>query len=137
MAGAGRSVEATLAPIRRALLQDGVLALLVFALAFAMAYLIARTIARPLLALERDARAMGAGRPVAQGGSALQAPTEVVRLRETVEQMAAGLLRHAAVLRQSEQRLRATFDNAAVGIVEIDADDRSYPWPVSAPPACH
>ena len=49
------------------------------------------------------------GRPAA----IMQADRDMTRRRKAEE-----------ALRQSEQRLRATFNNAALGILEIDADDR-------------
>jgi PAS domain S-box-containing protein len=104
VAGATRPLSVVGEPLRRALLRDVILGLLVAALAFAAAALAARTIAEPIRRLERDARAMGAG--TVETSPDLQAPTEVANLRRTVTRMAATLLDRAEALRQAKDRLQ-------------------------------
>jgi len=104
VAGATRPLSVVGEPLRRALLRDVILGLLVASLAFAAAALAARTIAEPIRRLERDARAMGAG--TVETSPDLQAPTEVANLRRTVTRMAATLLDRAEALRQAKDRLQ-------------------------------
>ena len=113
MVGAARPLKIVLAPIRSHLLQDAAIASAVFVFAFLMAYLIARTIADPLIALEADARAMGAGVIETRDDSA--APAEVRRLRETVTRIASDLVRRAETLRRSEHQYRSLFTNMTEG----------------------
>jgi signal transduction histidine kinase len=102
IAGASRPVEVALAPVRQGLLMDGLLTMLVFAMALLLASLVAQNIASPLHRLEQDAQAMGAGE--ARTRCDPLAPTEVRRLRSTVEGMAQGLIQRAEALREAHEQ---------------------------------
>lgn len=109
VAGAGRPVEVALASERKMLINDSVMAALIASAAFLLAWFLARSIARPILRLEQDARVMGSGQ--IEGRDDPRAPEAMRRLRATVTEMAADLLRRAEALRQSEEMFRTLADN--------------------------
>jgi signal transduction histidine kinase len=86
VAGAGRPVNVTLTPIRKALVLDALLALLATALAFMLAWGIGRTISRPLRRLQSDVRVVGEGD--LSHRAAVAGPAEVAQVAMGFNQMA-------------------------------------------------
>ena len=86
-----------------------------------MAWLVGRSIAAPVEGLVTLAQRLGRGEPITvpQGGVA-----EIDRLGSALASASTELREREAALRASEARLRATHDNAAVGIAEVDRDGR-------------
>jgi len=106
-------------PIRRSQWLIGALGVLALSLSAILAFLFGRRISRSVQVLAQAARALGRGEPVRpmrlgfgeaeEVGRALAAASSLLRQRETD-------------LRASEGRLRATHENAGVGIVQIDRE---------------
>ncbi|MEZ4601667.1 MAG: PAS domain S-box protein [Syntrophotaleaceae bacterium] len=124
IAGSARPSEMVIAPLRQRLVRDAGLALLITSGAILLAWHLSRTISGPILRLERDARAMGAGKIPRQDD--FEASTEVRQLRQTVAGMAGELLGRAAALRASEEKFRAIFEQAGVGIGRVNFDDARW-----------
>src|SRR4051812_36245253 len=109
------------AGIRRSQWLIGALGVLALSLSAILAFLFGRRISRSVQVLAQAARALGRGEPVRpmrlgfgeaeEVGRALAAASSLLRQRETD-------------LRASEGRLRATHENAGVGIVQIDREGR-------------
>ncbi len=118
VAGAGRPVAQALAPLKRDLIQDSLLALAVFCGALAMARMVARTIARPIENLAEEARRMGDGEIIDRSDP--MAPTEIIRLRGTVAGMAASLRERAEKVRM----LAAAVENSSdfVGLFDPNCE---------------
>lgn len=106
IAGAGQPVPYALAPLKRDLLQDILVALAVFGGALGVARMVARTISRPIELLAEDARRMGVGEIINRVDAL--APNEITRLRETVAGMAASLRERAEKVRM----LAAVVENS-------------------------
>jgi PAS domain S-box-containing protein len=107
VAGAGQPVPHALAPLKRDLLQDILLALAVFGGALGVARMVARTISIPIEHLAEDARRMGEGEIINRVDPL--APHEITRLRETVAGMAASLRERAEKVRM----LAAVVENSS------------------------
>ena len=121
IAGAGIPAEIVLAPLREQLHRDAALAILIASGAFLLAWLLARTISRPLERLEGDALSLETGRISERLDR--EAPVEVHRLRHTFETMAAGLVRRAEEIRQSEERYR---------LVNLATNDVIWDWDLAS-----
>ncbi|WP_147022596.1 sensor histidine kinase [Microvirga aerophila] len=87
----------------------------------AMAWRVGRSIAAPVEGLATIAQEIGHGAPVAPQASGL---AEVDRVAQALASASTELRTREAALRASEARLRATHENAAVGIAEVDQDGR-------------
>jgi PAS domain S-box-containing protein len=109
------------APARRsALYLTGAGALLLSGGA-AVAWRLGRSIAVPVAGLADLAQNMGQGGPVTAQASGL---TEVDRVADALASASTQLRMREASLRASEERLRATHENAPVSIAEVDGDGR-------------
>ena len=107
------------APLRRSLFAVAGVGLTLIALSFLLARYFGKRISQPIRALTAAARKLGRGEPVPDLSTGLAEVDEVARALAGASQERGE--REAAV-RASEGRLRATHDNAAVGIVELDPD---------------
>jgi PAS domain S-box-containing protein len=107
VAGAGQPMPHALAPLKQDLLKDALLALAVFGGALCVARMVARTISRPIEYLAQDARRMGDGEVIHRVDPL--APKEIVRLRETIAELAAGLRERAEKVRM----LAAVVENSS------------------------
>src|SRR5215208_4843650 len=105
------------APLWRSLWLIAALAAVLLAISFLLAFWFGRRIARPIQRLAREARALGRGQPVHAFASGVREPDLVSAAMAAAHQELAA---REAALRASEGRLRATAENAAVGIVEVD-----------------
>ncbi|WP_262297687.1 sensor histidine kinase [Microvirga sesbaniae] len=94
---------------------------LLLALAAAMAWLVARSIARPVNGLVSLAQGVGRGELIAAPASGL---AEVDQAGDALALASRHLRERDAALRAGEARLRATHENAAVGIAEVDREGR-------------
>jgi PAS domain S-box-containing protein len=113
--------EVLQAPLRRSLWITGALSALLIALSFLLASYFGRPISKAVQALARSARDLGRGeRPnfVATG------LVEIEEVSRVLAASAAELAERENALRESEGRLRATHENAAVGIAEVDREGR-------------
>ena len=90
-------------------------------LSFVLAVWFGRRIARSMQALATSADRLGKGEAVSFAATGLR---EVDAVGLALAHAARELRERAAALRASEGRLRATHENAAVGILELDADGR-------------
>jgi PAS domain S-box-containing protein len=112
--------EITAAPWRSALYLAAGGGLLL-ALGAGMALRVGRSIAAPVDGLATLAQRLGRGEPITAAVSGLP---EIDRVGEALAAASRELREREAALRTSEARLRATHDNAAVGIAEVDRDGR-------------
>ncbi|MCB8819465.1 sensor histidine kinase [Microvirga rosea] len=87
----------------------------------AMAWQVGRGIAKPVERLVTLAQDLGRGEPLTVTASGL---AEVDRVGAALAAASRELQEREADLRASEARLRATHENAAVGIAEVDRDGR-------------
>jgi PAS domain S-box-containing protein len=87
----------------------------------AMAWRIGRNIAAPVERLVSSAQDLGRGRPISVRESGL---AEIDRVGSALASASIQLREREAALRESEARLRATHENAAVGIAEVDREGR-------------
>ncbi len=87
----------------------------------AMAWRVGRSIAAPVEGLATIAQKIGRGAPVATRASGL---TEIDRVAQALASASSDLRARETALRESEARLRATHENAAVGIAEVDREGR-------------
>jgi PAS domain S-box-containing protein len=108
-------------PLRRSLWLIAALALLALVLSTALGVTFGRRIARSVQGLAKSAQALGRGEQVRPGIGGLR---EIDEVAETLAAAAAELQSREAALKASEGRLRATHENAAVGIVEVDREGR-------------
>jgi PAS domain S-box-containing protein len=120
VAGARRPVSVVFDPLINELVRDTSITLAVGLLALVLAYLVARTISNSIYRLERDAKLMGAG--AVKKDKDLYGPKEVRRLRDTVEVMAADLLKRAEIIKESEERYRVLFQNPHTPMLVIDPE---------------
>src|SRR5919202_1780620 len=90
-------------------------------LSFVLAAWFGRRIARSIHALEASADGLGRGEAVPFAATGLR---EIDSVGLALTHAAKELREREAALRASEGRLRATHENAAVGILELDADGR-------------
>jgi len=112
--------EITAAPWRSALYLAGAGGLLLTFGAM-MAWLVGRSIAAPVEGLGLLAQRLGRGEPITVAASGL---TEIDRVGSALAAASMELQEREAALRTSEARLRATHENAAVGIAEVDREGR-------------
>lgn len=112
--------ELTAAPWRSALYLAGAGGFLL-ALGAVMAWLVARSIAIPVEGLVTLAHRLGRGEPITVDESGI---AETDRVGKALASASSELREREAALRESEARLRATHENAAVGIAEVDREGR-------------
>jgi PAS domain S-box-containing protein len=112
--------EITAAPWRSALYLAGAGGLLL-TLGTLMAWLVGRSIAAPVETLVTLAQHLGRGAPISVSTSGL---AEIDRVGDALASASTELREREAALRESEARLRATHENAAVGITEVDREGR-------------
>jgi PAS domain S-box-containing protein len=120
-AAVGVPSEVVQRPLKRSLWAIAALGLALITLSCLLALWFGRRITTPVHALAGQARALGAGAPVAPLDTGLREVDAVGRALATAS---SELRQREAFLRASESRLRATQENAAVGIVEVDRDGR-------------
>jgi PAS domain S-box-containing protein len=112
--------EITAAPWRSALYLAGAGGFLLALGAF-MAWLVGRSIATPVEGLVALAHRLGRGEPITADESGI---AETERVSKALVSASLELREREAALRESEARLRATHENAALGIAEVDRDGR-------------
>jgi PAS domain S-box-containing protein len=105
------------APLRRSLWLIGALGLGALTLSMLLAVPFGRRIAVASHSLAASARKLGRGEPVEPVSSGLR---EVDEVGEALATASVDLREREAALRASEGRLRATHENAGVGIIEVD-----------------
>jgi PAS domain S-box-containing protein len=108
-------------PLRRSLWLIGALGAWSLGLSYVLAVPFGSRIATSAQALASAAGHLGRGEPVQPVTSGLKEMDEVSR---TLASASSDLRQREAALKASESRLRATHDNAGVGIVEVDKDGR-------------
>lgn len=94
---------------------------LLLVLGSAMALRVGRGIAAPVEGLVTLAQRLGRSEPITPAASGLP---EIDRVGDALAAASRELRERETALRTSEARLRATHDNAAVGIAEVDRDGR-------------
>ncbi len=112
--------QITAAPWRSALYLAGAGGLLL-TLGAVMAWLVGRSIVAPVEGLVTLAQSLGRGEPITGLTSGL---AEIDRVGSALTSASMELREREAALRASEARLRATHENAAVGIAEVDREGR-------------
>ncbi len=117
----GVPAEVLDAPLRRSLWTMAGLSLLLLGLSFLLALQFGQRISTPVRNLAQAAKRLGRGDPVPRVAGGL---VEIQEVGHALSEAAAELQEREASIRQSEARLRATHENAAVGIVELDRDGR-------------
>jgi len=117
----GVPIEALNEPLRQSLWTMAGLSLLLLALSFLLALQFGRRISAPVEKLAKAAKRLGRGEPLPAIKGTL---AEVDDVAQALIQAATELHVREAAIRQSEERLRATHENAAVGIVEVDREGR-------------
>ena len=108
-------------PFRRWLWTVTGLGVAALVLSFVLAAWFGRRIARSIQALETSADRLGKGEAVSFVATGLR---EIDSVGRALALAATELREREAALRASEGRLRATHENAAVGILELDRDGR-------------
>jgi PAS domain S-box-containing protein len=108
-------------PLRRSLWTLAALGALLFTLSFLLAAWFARRISSPVAVVSAAAQRLGRGQPVPPLTTGL---IEIDRVGGALKAASMELREREAALRESESRLRATHENAAVGIVEVDKEGR-------------
>lgn len=106
IAGARRPTEVAFGPLRKALLQDGMLGMVLVIVAFLIASVLARTISRPIMRLEQDVLHMSDGQ-ISQWEE-VKSPTEVRSLRRNVTAMATNLI-NAKLAADAANRVKSEF----------------------------
>jgi PAS domain S-box-containing protein len=117
----GVPAEVVQEPLQRSLWTLAGLAGLLMAISVLLATWFGRRIARSVAAVWNGAEKLGAGEPVAAVATGL---TELDRVGSALQGASHRLRDREEALRRSEGRLRATHENAAVGIVEVDREGR-------------
>src|SRR5918911_3199046 len=112
-------LSALQAPFRQWRLVIAVLCAVALVLLIGLAFWFGRRIARPIHALEASADQLAKGQPVSPTTTGLREINPVGRALALASEQ---LRQRERALRESEGRLRATYDNAAVGIIEVDQD---------------
>jgi PAS domain S-box-containing protein len=115
----GVPAEVLNAPLRRSLLTLASLSLLLLALSLLLAFWCSQRISNPVQKLAQAAKGLGRGDPVPQVSEGL---VEIEEVGSALAKAATELQAREADTRRSEARLRATHENAAVGIVEVDRE---------------
>jgi PAS domain S-box-containing protein len=108
-------------PLRQSVWTLVVLGAVLFTLAFPLAVWFGRRIASPVAAVSRAAQRLGRGEAVSMLATGL---VEIDQVGGELAAASTELQTRESALRQSESRLRATHENAAVGIVEVDQEGR-------------
>src|SRR5919202_2476148 len=98
-----------------------VLSLAGLILLIGLAFWFGRQIARPIYTLEVGAGQLAKGQRVSPVTTGLR---EIDAVGRALALASAELRERERALKESERRLRATYDNAAVGIIEVDQDGR-------------
>ncbi|WP_210331143.1 sensor histidine kinase [Microvirga terrestris] len=117
----GVPAEIVQAPLRRSLWTMFGLGMGLLVLSFLLARGFGKRIAAPVEELVRLAQRLGRGEPIAAQSTGLM---EIDRVGEALRGASAELRSRETALAQSEARLWATQNNAAVGIAEVDRDGR-------------
>ncbi|HEX2724929.1 MAG TPA: PAS domain S-box protein [Beijerinckiaceae bacterium] len=108
-------------PLRRSLWLIGALGLWALGLSYLLAVPFGRRIARSAEALSTAATRLGRGETVHAATSGLR---EIDQVSEALASASLELRDREAALRATETRLRATHENAAVGMIEVDREGR-------------
>ncbi|MDF2972809.1 MAG: hypothetical protein K0R61_3259 [Microvirga sp.] len=108
-------------PMRRSLWYIAALGVVALGLSFLLAVPFGDRIAEPLRALAEKAGQLGKGQPISSLSTHVR---EVDEVSDVLANAATELKEREAALRASEGRLRATHENAAVGVVEVDREGR-------------
>jgi PAS domain S-box-containing protein len=117
----GVPAEVLNAPLRRSLWTMAGLSLLLLGLSFLLALQFGQRISTPVQKLAQAAKRLGQGDLVPQVSGGL---VEIEEVGNALTEAGSKLQQREASIRQSEARLRATHENAAVGIVEVDREGR-------------
>ncbi|WP_165820225.1 PAS domain S-box protein [Microvirga sp. KLBC 81] len=120
-AAVGVQKETIQRPLKRSLWTIAALGLALISLSCLLALWLGRRIINPVQALADQARVLGTGAPVVRLGTGLREIDDVDR---ALSMASSELRQREACLRASEGRLRATQENAAVGIAEVDQEGR-------------
>lgn len=115
----GVPAEIVQTPLRRSLWTMFWLGMGLLVLSFLLARGFGKRIAAPVEGLVGLAQRLGRGEPIATASTGLM---EIDRVGEALTGASAELRSRETALAQSEARLRATQNNAAVGIAEVDRD---------------
>ena len=115
----GVPAEVLNAPLRRSLLTLAGLGLLLLAISLLLAFWFGQRISGPVQKLAQAANKLGRGELVPPVSGRL---VEIEEVGRALARSASELQAREASVRQSEERLRATHENAAVGIVEVDRE---------------
>ncbi|KLK89786.1 hypothetical protein AA309_29420 [Microvirga vignae] len=118
-AAVGVQKETIQRPLKRSLWTIATLGLALIGLSCLLALWLGRRIINPVQALADQARVLGTGAPVVPLETGLREIDDVDRALSTAS---SELRQREASLRASEGRLRATQENAAVGIAEVDQE---------------
>jgi PAS domain S-box-containing protein len=118
---AGVPLDIAEGPLRRSLWLIGALGLWALGLSYLLAVPFGRRIARSAEALSSAAMRLGRGETVQAVTSGLR---EMDQVSEALAVASLELRDREAALRATETRLRATHENAAVGMIEVDRDGR-------------
>jgi PAS domain S-box-containing protein len=127
-ASANRSTDEAMAPVRDALLRDGLLLLTVAGLAFLGALLTGRLLTAPIERLRRRALDLAEGRQ--NGRLAPEGPEELAELATTFERMASEIEAREEKLRRSEEHFRQLAVMSPDTIFFQDTELR-YSWIVN------
>jgi PAS domain S-box-containing protein len=117
----GVPTEIVQAPLRRSLWTMFGLGMSLLVLSFLLARGFGKRIAAPVEGMVSLTQRLGRGEPIAAAPTGL---VEIDRVGAALTGASAELLSRETALAQSETRLRATQDNAAVGIAEVDRNGR-------------
>ena len=117
----GVPVEIVQAPLRRSLWTMFGLGMGLLVLSFLLARGFGKRIAAPVEGMVSLTQRLGHGEPIAATPTGL---AEIDRVGKALTGASAELRSRETALAQSEARLRATQNNAAVGIAEVDGDGR-------------
>ncbi len=108
-------------PVRQSLWLVAALGAWSLGLSYVLAVPFGRRITRSAQRLVSAAAALGRGEPIEPVRTGLR---EIDHVSDALASASVELQEREAALRASEERLRATHDNAAVGIIEVDQDGR-------------
>jgi PAS domain S-box-containing protein len=108
-------------PMKTSLWYIAALGVLALALSTLLAVPFGDRIARPLRALADTARQLGRGQPISPLSTHVR---EVNEVSDVLATASSELTQREAALRASEGRLRATHENPAIGVVEVDREGR-------------
>lgn len=125
IAVAGRDEAVVLAPLRRAMARDGLLFLLVEALAMLLALLVSRRIAVPIRRLEADADHFGRGELSYR--AIIGGPREIAALGASFNAMADAVAQRTRAREEAEEQLRASERLAQQRLAELESIYRHAP----------